>query len=193
MVSPRCEPSPNLRTRGEPRGRIVGPQGPSSPGSIWMSRSARVQSVTVTGRAAPTARIIYGRGRGRHQWSPALGAVPPPHGRVAGAPAAPQRHSRAACRVGVGGGTCGAGWAIAALPGMGRCRSCAWSERIPTRLRGLTLPAPATAACTTRCWRPVSTPQSGALGSPRRSRQWGSRGTACRRNQVMQGSLGCAR
>ena len=183
MVSTRCEPSPNLSTRGEPRWRIVGPQGPSSHGSILMSRSARARSVTVTCMSATTAIIIYGHWRGRHKWSTALCAVPPPHVRVEGAPSAPQRNSRSACRVGVWGGTCFAGWAIAALPGIGRCHSFAWSERIPTRFRCLTMPSHATSACTKRCWRPVSKPQSASLGSTRISRHWCSRLTACSRKK----------
>src|SRR2546430_12633854 len=79
MVGTRREPSTNVRARVEPLWRIVGQQGPSSHGSILMSRSARVRAVTVPCMSATTAIIICGHWRDRPKWATVLCVVQTPH------------------------------------------------------------------------------------------------------------------
>jgi len=131
MVSTQREPSTNVRTRVEPPWRIVGQQGPSSHGSLLMSRSARVRAVPGPCMSATTAIIIYGHWRDRPKWSTVWCVVRTPHATVGGRPSALKPNCPSACPAGVWAGMCWAGLGIAALSVIGRCLNCERNYRTP--------------------------------------------------------------
>ena len=151
---------------------IVGLWGRHSNGLSWLSRIVRARSADVTCTSATTALIISGRCRDRRQSSTVWCAVQTPRARVGGAPSAPKPHDPSACRAGVGAGRCCAGSVIAALPAIGQCLSCVWSETTRTTSGGPTMPSRATWACTKRCWQLGNKTRSGWLKPTGISRRW---------------------
>ena len=172
MVSTQREPSTNVRTRVEPLWRIVGQQGPSSHGSLLMSRSARVRAVPGPCMSAPTALIIYGHGRDRPKWSTVWCVVRTPHATVGGRPSALKPNCPSACPAGVWAGMCCAGLGIAALPVIGRCLNCGRNYRTPIISGCPTMLSRPILAATKPCWQPGSRTPSGWLTTTGISRHW---------------------
>jgi hypothetical protein len=177
--------------------RIVGPQGPSSNGSLVMARNAPVRAVPVTGRAATTALIICGRWRDRHPWSTVWGVVQTPCATVGGRPSAPKPHGPSACPAGGWVGMGCAGVVIAALPVIGRCLNGGRNDQTP-RISGCpTRLSRSLLAATKPCGRPDSRSQRGWLTMTGLSRRWCGRSTAGNRQKAMQRATesvsGCAR
>ena len=172
MVSTQREPSTNVRTRVEPPWRIVGQQGPSSHGSLLMSRSARVRSVTVTCMSVTTAIIICGHWRDRPKWSTVWCVVRTPHATVGGRPSALKPHGPSACPAGVWAGMCCAGLGIVALSVIGRCLNCGRHDRTPSISGCPTMLSRPILAATKPCGQPGSSTPSGGLTTTGISRHW---------------------
>jgi hypothetical protein len=156
-----------------------------------MSRIVRAQSVHAACTYATTAIIIFGRWRGRRRWSTAWCAVRSPRARVGGTPSAPQPHGPSVCRAGVWAGTCCAGSVIVVLLAIGRCLSCVWRDRTPTRSGCPMMPSSIILANIKRGWQPgnKTLPSSGrATGIARR---WCGRSTASNRQKGMKRCRWC--